>query len=520
MKKVIFLKTLLFFVVVQLSTINITTAQTSTTTVLFQNSSQYYKDIRKSNGTYLDALSLNGATDKPAAIVAAGVGLMYLCISDAMRRKSGDSGNWQYTSGQVIRTLDTFISFRTNGKTNAAGMFPRYFNYLDGNQQGDWSYEYSTMDNAIFAMGLIMCKNYFSTNSRIKSKVTSLLGTMDFTKAINTSNIALVLDNNGNGVSYTQPFNEYMLVSWLANNAKSTNPGLSKSQTFWNTYFANPLNSPAPVSRPNYFGVTTLSDGAGWQSSFVPQFCYYFVSYYKSNTDYMNFHRDWLTIDKDYSFRSGATDRNEWGLGAGEIPGGGYSADKVESNTNGIVSPHIIAGFIPINATGSKDNLKYLYDNNKGVYSLPSNTSKKVLWRYIRTNSTQQADYIQAIDYSTMLFGLASLSEHLGVNWFSNYNNPAGSGLKRLADSDLEEPLDTAASFIYPNPFSDSFTITVKEKGNTVIRIMDLTGKEVFHDTMNETEKTLFISNQFSSGIYTVEINNNGILSYNKLIKN
>ena len=51
---------------------------------LFQNSYKLYKDIRKSNGVYLDALALNGAGAKPAAIAANGIGLMSLCIADAM----------------------------------------------------------------------------------------------------------------------------------------------------------------------------------------------------------------------------------------------------------------------------------------------------------------------------------------------------------------------------------------------------------------------------------------------------
>ena len=241
---------------------------------LFQNSYKLYKDIRKSNGVYLDALALNGAGAKPAAIAANGIGLMSLCIADAMYAKTGDAVNWEATSNQVIATTQTFIDFKNNGKNNGAGMFPRYFRWESGSQEGTWPYEYSTIDNAIFAMGLHMCKNYFSSNETIVSNVNILLASMDYTKAIYSTQIAMVLDQTGNtGSAFTIPFNEYMLVAWLAKNTNAANPGYAKSQTFWNKYFAHPTT--APISRPNYFGYETLSDG-GYLSCFIPQFCYYF----------------------------------------------------------------------------------------------------------------------------------------------------------------------------------------------------------------------------------------------------
>jgi Secretion system C-terminal sorting domain len=510
-----FLKKVLFLLVLQLCFIDAVMAQAPpVTTVLFRNSSQLYKNLRRGNGTYLDALALNGAGAKPGGIAAAGVGLMYLCISDAMFNKDATSGNWQATASEVIQTLDTFITFKANGKTNAAGMFPRYFDFRNGDPDGNWSYEYSTMDNAIFAMGLVMCKNYFA-NDAIDNKVSNLLGAMDYTRAIEPTRIALVLNKAGAPVSYTLPFNEYLLVSWLAKNANASNPGLVKSQTFWNKYFANPLTAPLP--RPNYFGVATLSDGAGWQSSFVPQFCYYFVSDFKNDTAYMNYFRDWLTIDKDFCTRSGATNANDWGLGAGEIPGGGYSADRVEGNPNNIVSPHIIAGFIPINAANSKATLTYLYNNNRGTYTIPG-TTRKVLWRYKRGNPGQDANYIQAIDYSTMLFGLASLTEHLGPNWFSTYNKPEGRGLKRES---ADTSLDNIAKNInvYPNPFVDVINISRDINSPADIAIFDITGKKVFDTTVAAGSETINLSKDLAPGVYILELKINEEYTRMRIVK-
>lgn len=481
---------------------------------LFQNSYKLYKDIRKSNGVYLDALALNGAGAKPAAIAANGIGLMSLCIADAMYVKTGDAVNWEATANQVIATTQTFIDFKNNGKINGAGMFPRYFRWDNGSQDGTWPYEYSTIDNAIFAMGLHMCKNYFSGNPTIVSNVNTLLGSMDYTKAIYTNQIAMVLDQSGNtGSAFTIPFNEYMLVAWLAKNANTTNPGYSKSQTFWNTYFANPTT--APISRPNYAGYTTLSDG-GYLSCFIPQFCYYFVNIFKNDANYMSYFNNWLNADKLYATNNGAPNSYEWGLGAGEIPGGGYSADKINDNPNKIVSPHIIAGFSPI-YSNTKSDLLSLYNNGSGasIYSLPSNTTKKVLWRYKRNDTATRASYIQAIDYSTMLFGLASLPENLGVNWFSSYNWPLN--LQGLSNDEFSNKSDKIT--IYPNPFVEKIIISVKEIKDAEIKIFDASGKQIFETKMNNLSETIYMPKQLSSGLYILELKTNNYSVRVKIIK-
>ncbi len=481
---------------------------------LFQNSYKLYKDIRKSNGVYLDALALNGAGVKPAAIAANGIGLMSLCIADAMYVKTGDAVNWEATANQVIATTQTFIDFKNNGKINGAGMFPRYFRWDNGSQDGTWPYEYSTIDNAIFAMGLHMCKNYFSGNPTIVSNVNTLLGSMDYTKAIYTNQIAMVLDQSGNtGSAFTIPFNEYMLVAWLAKNANTTNPGYSKSQTFWNTYFANPTT--APISRPNYAGYTTLSDG-GYLSCFIPQFCYYFVNIFKNDANYMSYFNNWLNADKLYATNNGAPNSYEWGLGAGEIPGGGYSADKINDNPNKIVSPHIIAGFSPI-YSNTKSDLLSLYNNGSGasIYSLPSNTTKKVLWRYKRNDTATRASYIQAIDYSTMLFGLASLPENLGVNWFSSYNWPLN--LQGLSNDEFSNKSDKIT--IYPNPFVEKIIISVKEIKDAEIKIFDASGKQIFETKINNLSETIYMPKQLSSGLYILELKTNNYSVRVKIIK-
>ncbi|WP_124978781.1 T9SS type A sorting domain-containing protein [Nonlabens xiamenensis] len=494
---------------------------------LFNNSYRLITEARKSNGIYIDAVDVGNVGDKPASIVANGIGLISMCISDAMYQKTQDDANWEANAAQrVISTTQKLIEFKNNGRTNGAGMFPRYFNYLNGGPDGNWSGEYSTMDNGIFTMALYMTKHYFANNPTIVSNVDALLTGVDYTKAIGPNNqIAMVLDQSGNnGTVFTVPYNEYMLVSWLALHTPTTNQtDQQRALNFWNTYFANPVT--APVPHPNYWGFETLSDTSGvYVSSFIPQFCYYFVNAFKFNADYMNYFNNWKEADKKFAVDTGASNTYEWGLGAGEVPGGGYSADKILVNPDNIVSPHIIGGYLPVNP-GSSNDLLNLYNNGAGpsVYSIPSNPAKKVLWRYKRNNPGQRANYIQVVDYSTMLFGLASLPEHLGEYWFSSYNGITAASAPKNAFQNVlnnsETPLEIKA---YPNPFTYDITVHTgtTNKADRLIRVLDINGLEVFKIVTKKEVERLILPERLPSGMYFLEVNVAGKKSTSKILKN
>lgn len=473
----------------------------ATITALFQNSYRLYKDIRKSNGVYIDALTVGVASDKPAAIAANGIGLISLCISDAMYQQTFDNVNWEANAaGLAEATLQKFIDFKNAGKVNTAGMYHRYFDYTNGDlASGGWSGEYSTIDNAIFAMGVIFCKNYFSSNASICSKANTILNGINFTPAIGSNQIYMVLNQYGTGSAPTSPYNEYMLVAWLAKNASTANPNYTASQNFWNTYFANPLTAPSPVTRKNYWGYETLSDGNHWLSSFIPQFCYYLCNYYKNNTDYSNYFTAAMNSDKLYCQKAGFGS-GVWGCGAGEIPGGGYSADAVENNPNKIVSPHIVAGFLPVYSQG-KNDLLTLYNGGTGssVYSLVSDPSKKVLWRYKLNNTSQRASYIQAIDFSTMLFGLASLPEYLGSSWFNTYNAiGAGSFLRPVGIPSVDSGNPGIGNIVYdPN----SATMRVDHfEGAKQIDIYSIDGRKLQALSSSESSVAIDMAAYVSGG--------------------
>jgi hypothetical protein len=487
-----------------------------TITKLFRDSYHAIKTMRQSNGIYLDALAID-VDNKPGSVAANGVGLISICIADSMYRKTGDAGNWESEGAALVKsTLSKFISFKNAMATNSNGLFRRYFDINTGLEYGSWGTEYSTIDNAIFVMGAIFCRNYFSGDTSVVNKVNFLLNTMDFTAAIssNSQQLYMVLDQNGNGSAPIGAYNEYMLVAWLAKNVPSSNPGYTKSNSYWNTYYSDPKT--ASVTHKNYWGYEIISDG-GFLSDFIPQFTYYYCHSFKNNNDYMFYFDNARKSDSLWWTKvSPGIASYEWGLGAGENPGGGYSANAIDWDSSQIVSPHIIAGFIPVYAPG-KNDLKTLYNNGNGVsvYSLPDDNSRKVLWRYSRKNTALRCPYIQAVDFSTMLYGLASLPEYLGSGFFNRYNDIEQNAT--LVKTDQKN--GSIHISVFPVPSRDKLVIEISRiEEYEMLSIHALDGKELLHCRIKGSRTELDISN-LKNGVYFLQLSNNKTFQIRKIIK-
>lgn len=471
--------------VVFLFLFNVTHSQTadSTITTLFQNSYKVIDAMRLPGGFYLDALALGGAGAKPAALNANGVGLVSLCIADAMYKKTGDSENWDANAeSKALQSINEWIRLKnTEGATNVNGLFHRYFKPADGSWV--WVTEFSTIDNAILAAGFLFCRNYFHNNDEIVTKTTTLLNSMDLTAAVSDAGdkIFMILDDNGNATVLANPFNEYLILAWFAKNSNPSFPGYASAQTYWNNKYSNANNLP----RYNYpEGNPTLSESGSFaQPSFHVQFCYYYSHYFGINDDYMTYFTNMATADKSW-WLNNTSQQVGWGCGAGEIPGGGYSADAVNRNSQKIVSPPIMAGFSPVNPDVRTD-LIALYDEGKGngVYQIPG-TSRDFIWRYKLDQPNQKTSYVQAIDFSTMLYGLAALPEYLGPEFFTKYNDFDFDSI--TAVNEIKENSNQLKNF--PNPFrvqtNIAFEISVKSK--VVLEIYSLNGQKIKQLVNNE----------------------------------
>ncbi|MBB5637418.1 hypothetical protein HDF26_000273 [Pedobacter cryoconitis] len=382
-----------------------------TLTTLFRNAYRVYEMQRNTKGIYRDSKLFSGTDYHPSSVANIGIGLISLCVADRMKWITDGSG-------QAITTLRTLLRHDPGFKldVNTAG-FPRHFVNMETGSQ-EWGSEYSTVDAAIMVSGALFCKNYFSGNTTIAGLADSLYQSIDWSKAIAdpaTGKLYLTLDGQGKGIGTTSVYNEYMLLAHLA--YKSENGKGGPATNLWTNFYANTANLP----KSNYAGNEVLTDYPGsFLSDFIPQFCYYLCKPYSANPAYMGYMKSSMLADKKWWGTISGTAVYEWGLGAGSDPSG-YHANRIQDNDGKVVSPHIIGGFIPVEAT-VKNDLINMYKANKGIYTLPG-TAYQILWRYSVKDPAWRANEVQGIDYSTMLFGLASLPEYCGTTFFSTNND-------------------------------------------------------------------------------------------------
>ncbi len=400
------------------SGLNNTISRENVLDIIFENSFDYFQLLRNDKGIYRDALRFDGNHFHPASVATIGMGLISLCIADQMGWISNADSLAELTLFSITGQDTNFF----NPDRNLKGYYRHWINMNDGGQA--WNSEYSSIDTGILVASALFCKNYFNLNSlneNIEIYVDSLWHSIDWSASIQnaqTGGIYREFNFQGDGLSnsITLPFNEYMIVAWLAKNQEYENNLSSVANELWNNFYEHPDSLP----KIDYGGISLLTDNPNYYlSSFVIQFTYYLCNDFSTNEDYIYYMSNARQADSLWWSLETNIENFEWGLGAGSTISFGYHADAIESNLDYMVSPHIIGGFIPVYEEG-KINLIDLYESNTGVYN--SDFTDTILWRYNIFDDLLQVQDISGVDYSTMLFGLATLNEYLGSDFFSLYN--------------------------------------------------------------------------------------------------
>ncbi|MGX7150827.1 InlB B-repeat-containing protein [Enterococcus ureasiticus] len=384
---------------------------------LFRNSYDVFKDLRNDLGVYRDSILLEpGENYHPSSVAATGVGLMSLTIAD---KKNWEENAVEKARKTVATMTDQTAGFHADRTSN--GFYRHFINMETGVQE--WNSEYSTIDTAIFLVGAMFAEKYFN-DAALSESVAKLYHSIDFEAAIadiDTGGIYLTMNEDGTGGSnsITLPYNEYIIVAWLAYNQNISNPE-SKAVKFWQNHYA----TPDKLLNKQFADVSLLTDHPDhYLSSFTLLFPYYMVNMFSESNEYNVYIENGYKADKLWSEGTKKTASYEWGNGPGASPEGyGYHADAINNNELITISPHIIAGFLPVNPSGTQDLLD-LYANKKGIYRLQSDSSKEILWRYSVVDPAWKANSIQGIDYSTFIFGLATLDDDIGLTFFQDNNN-------------------------------------------------------------------------------------------------
>jgi hypothetical protein len=369
----------------------------------------FYQASRNDRGLYRDRLRFTGIHDAPASVATTGMGLISLCVGS----RTGVIENATEQAKTTVRTMLDIGQAR-----NATGFFYHFVDMETGDRAGDS--EYSTIDTAILMSGALFAASCLAGDDELDSLVLQLWESIDWSRAIaNPETGAIYLEMMGDGSgrpgSLTLPFNDYMLVAWLAKLADQT--GTGRATELWERFYASADSLPTS----SFAGHAVLTDRPGaFLSSFIIQFAYYLCHPFTTSDRYRAFLRNAQRADRAWWQQSTAAMDHEWGLGAGSARSVGYHADAINDNQDQIVSPHIIAGFLPVDSNGMNDLRRHSATMNRAVRSI-GGVAGTLLWRYSVSDPSWVPQDIQGIDYSSMMLGLVSYM--LGSSFLTEHND-------------------------------------------------------------------------------------------------
>jgi hypothetical protein len=362
----------------------------------------FYRASRNDRGLYRDRLRFDGAHEGPASVATIGMGLVSLCIGS-------HTGMSESTAEHARTTVRTMLEL--GQARNASGFYYHFVDMETGNRAGQS--EFSSIDTAILVSGALFAASCLGDDD-LDSLVLQLWESIDWSRAIadpETGAIYLEMLDDGSGKpgSLTLPFNEYMLVAWLAKLADQT--GTGPATDLWERHYASADSLPTS----EFAGYAVLTDRPGaFLSSFVIQFAYYLCHPFTTSEGYRAFLRSAQRADRAWWLQTGGALSHEWGLGAGSARSVGYHADAINDNPDHIVSPHIVAGFLPVDTNGMSD-LREHYTTMSGAVRTIDGVEGNLLWRYSVSDPSWVPGEIQGIDYSSMMLGLAT--HVLGVSF-------------------------------------------------------------------------------------------------------
>ncbi len=480
-------------------------SQNDTILELHRSAYTVFELARSEAGIYRDSklLSENSIDYHPASSAATGAGLIAEVIAFEMEWVS-----YSTAEENILTTLKTITGNNPefNMQTNASGYPLHWFDMLTGEPM--WTLEYSTIDAAILTCGVLFAREAFCNNDSIVLYAEQFWESIDWSEAIQnpeTGAIYRLMEDNGVGMpnSSTLPFNEYMIVAWLALNQANSHPD-SSATMLWNNHYADPNN----LLTIDYEGIDLLTDNlSNYLSSFVSQFTYYYCHYYSASSSYLSFLENARKADSLWWALNANALPHYWGLGAGHCyVDPGYCVGSINDNVPLIYSPHIIAGFLPVYSNAVQDLLS-MYEDGPAIYALPAPGSNEILWRRSLANPPWRSDQVQLIDFSTMLFGL---TEYLKPGFFTRFNNFFENN---LCDPLVSSPDIGASEYlkIFPNPTVSDFRLSYSSsfRGPFQLSISNNFGQVIYRENQekNEEEFQLHINAEdWPPGVYYLVI--------------
>lgn len=417
---------------------------------LLHNTVKFYQMLRADNGLYHDFVSTHGETNRGSA-ANIGMGLVAQCVATEM--------GWTTSAEEeIVETLEAVLGYNDKGiklERTAENCFIHFYDIETGRAIGqDWS----PIDTDLMLGGVLFAKRYFNANEQIAKYADELFDMVnqslfvgDWTKG----QISLKMKTDGSPAgNWTLPYNEYMLVAWMAKNqAKRKNDPANK---LWNEWYGAPENLPYATytsrSGDTFKVPTDLKVTREFTSNFTFMFNYIFVHEFSTSKWYQEAMRQAALADRAWWHdRTDLDDMGkqpyEWGTTAGvglrERDGKleeGYCVDRIcaledvgtkrDRNKGMNVALSALAGYSPVLPDLVRKDLIAMYRDPRGLgkMALParegiSDGGDYILWKYSYSDLNWRPSKVEGVDYACMLLGLAALPEMLGVEFFQEYND-------------------------------------------------------------------------------------------------
>jgi len=400
---------------------------------LFRDSLLFYHTALRDpvSGQYFDSTDIGRPANGSSSVAATGMGLVALALGDATglipEARAEYLKTLKFAMGQGFVDEQNYYSNRSK-----QGWFRHWFDIRTGKDNGGTRVDgFSTIDTAILVAGAQLAANYFEasgkdTDGSVRKIANELLLGVSWNSAVARASSARFYLNfdlaNGEASQSSPPFNEYALIPCLGAYAERKKGKSGSMVKLWQTHFLDPNLHP----RKSYEGLSLLTDHPSkYISNFTLQFTYYLCRSINTNSDYIKYFKRAAEADRLWFSKQGA-DPQFWGLGAGStrfVSGevgkvnSLYQANRWDNNEYHMVSPHIIAGFLPLYPEGKKDLLA-LYKNQQCLYT---HRDLQVLWRCSFKDPKLPMSRLQAIDFSTMFLGLSTLHPAVGADFYQKY---------------------------------------------------------------------------------------------------
>ncbi|WP_374075415.1 hypothetical protein [Bdellovibrio bacteriovorus] len=403
---------------------------------LLKDSLLFYNHVLRdpNSGQYYDAVNLDPSSppDYNSSVASTGMGLIALALADAT---SVDTG----ARAKALQSLSFILGegyiqgARYESVRSKTGWFRHWFDARTGkNNSASKGDGFSTVDTAILAAGAQIAANYFSAtgqdpDGQLRKLADHILLSVHWATAVaDVDKGRLYLNYNletEQGLGTTAVFNEYLVVACMGKYAETKSGKPGKMSAMWDLHYGQPHKLP----HKEYQGIQLMTDHPGhYLSSFTVQFVNYLCGAANHSEAYLRNMANSQKADRLW-FSQQSNKAYMWGLGAGEVryrdPStnqirSSYHANAINENPHLIVSPHIIAGFIPVYPEGLAD-LVTMVRNKECIYNYGS---YEILWRCSLMDLQLPIDRLQSIDYSSMFLGLATADPRVGMDFFRHHS--------------------------------------------------------------------------------------------------